>query len=67
MMSHMSRMCSRMSSGRPLSGRGIVSAGDLLLLPRPLGSSAAPGALDARFHFADAGQVFVELGLIGVS
>ena len=27
MMSHISRMCSRMSSGRPLSGRGIVSGG----------------------------------------
>ena len=26
-MSHISRMCSRMSSGRPLSGRGIVTAG----------------------------------------
>ena len=35
MRSHISRMCSRMSSGRPLSGRGIVSGG-----PAPVAGAA---------------------------
>ena len=57
-----------MSSGRPLSGRGMVEGG----APAVLGSVVGPvfhraGALDPLLDFADAGQVLVELGPIGLA
>ena len=46
MMSHISRMCSRMSSGRPLSGRFIASDG-LATARRP--SPSSPRVRSTRF------------------
>ena len=68
MMSHISRMCSRMSSGSPLSGAAWSSAGRPRSRARSSARSfAARRALDALLHLADAGQVFVELGLVGMA
>ena len=62
-MSHISRMCSRMSSGRPLSGRFIVDAGRPRSRARPSAVSfAARIARDALLDLADAGEILVELG-----
>ncbi len=69
MMSHIRRAWSRRSSGRPLAGRGpwwrptvffalACVVGVVLDLAH---------ALDALFHFAHAGEIFVELALVGWS
>ena len=63
-MSHISRMCSRMSSGRPLSGRGIVISGLALgrwRARRPFACAARIGA--ARFSTSRTlVEILVELG-----
>ena len=66
MMSHIRRVCSRKSSGKPLSGRFIVNSG------RPLSAGPLLGLvlvgahpLDALFDVAHAGQIFVQLRLVG--
>ena len=63
-MSHISRVCSRKSSGRPLAGRSIVNERAVRVLGAVLGLVLVVAhALDALLHFAHAGQVFVQLGL----
>ena len=62
MRSHISRMCSRMSSGRPFSGRGIASGGLAASGGAGLGGLLlGPQRHDPALDLADAGQVFVEL------
>ena len=64
-MSHISRICSRMSSGSPLSGRFIATSGR----PRSRAFSDrrllnVAGRFDALLNLANAGQIFVELPLV---
>ncbi len=65
MMSHISRMCSRMSSGRPSSGRFIVGAGVLLFRPLVGGRLVGPGRLGPLSRCADARQILVEPAPVG--
>ena len=67
MMSHMSRMCSRISSGKPLSGRGIVS---VRAARDPRAAIVGLRFLDARaadplLDLAHAGEILIELRLVG--
>ena len=64
-MSHIRRMCSRMSSGRPLSGP-LHRHERLALVLRPVGGLAQVAAhpLGALLHVPHARQVLVQLGAV---
>ncbi len=65
MMSHISFVCSRKSSGRPFAGRSIVTAGRVRSLGRFVRFVLAlTHAIDTFFHFPHARQIFVQLVLI---